>query len=203
MRMTYPGLREYLQTPASVGQAHAGECVISNCPYDPVRYDIPHVARHTATTAYIALGSNLGDREENLRTAIDHISKLDSVEVTRVSSFLENAAIGSGDDAPPFLNAALEASTTVAAHPLLHQLLDIEKKMGRVRRTRWEPRVIDLDLVLYGNHIISSQELIVPHPLMHERRFVLAPLAEIAPEAVHPMLQMTMRGLLEDLGPSS
>lgn len=161
------------------------------------------MARHTTTTAYIALGSNLGDRAVNLRAAIDHASKLDGVEVTRVSSFLENPAVGSGDDAPPFLNAVAEVQTTVAAHPLLHHLLEIEKKMGRVRRTKWEPRVIDLDLVLYGNHIISSQELIVPHPLMHERRFVLAPLAEIAPETVHPMLQMTMRGLLEDLHRSS
>ena len=76
---------------------------------------------------------------------------------------------------------------------------ELEDQLGRVRRERWEPRPIDLDLLLYGDQIISSQELVVPHPLMHERRFVLQPLAEIAPEAVHPVLQMTIAGLLENL----
>ena len=91
------------------------------------------------------------------------------------------------------------AKTTLGSHALLHHLLEIERKLGRIRRDRWEPRPIDMDLLLYGDHIISSQELVVPHPLMHERRFVLQPLAEIAPEAVHPVLQMTIAGLLENL----
>jgi 2-amino-4-hydroxy-6-hydroxymethyldihydropteridine diphosphokinase len=82
---------------------------------------------------------------------------------------------------------------------LLHRVLEIERELGRQRRDRWEPRTIDLDLLLYGNQIISSQELIVPHPLMHERRFVLAPLAELVPNLVHQTLQMTIAGMLEDV----
>jgi 2-amino-4-hydroxy-6-hydroxymethyldihydropteridine diphosphokinase len=104
-----------------------------------------------------------------------------------------------GDDAPAFLNAAAEVRTTLGSHALLHRLLEIEREMGRQRKARWEPRTIDLDLLLFGDQIISSQELIVPHPLMHERRFVLEPLSEIASQVVHPTLQMTIGGLLENL----
>jgi 2-amino-4-hydroxy-6-hydroxymethyldihydropteridine diphosphokinase len=156
--------------------------------------------RHNAeTTAYIALGANLGDREQNIRSAISQLMQLEGVTIAQVSTLLENPAVGGPPNSPPFLNAAAEIKTTLGSHALLHHLLEIEKKLGRIRRDRWEPRPIDLDLLLYGDHIISSQELVVPHPLMHERRFVLQPLAEIAPEAVHPVLQMTIAGLLENL----
>jgi len=150
-------------------------------------------------TAYIALGSNLGDREKNIAGAIARLRKTPGVQVARVSSLLENPSVGGPDDAPSFLNAAAEIHTTLAAHALLHRLLEIEKELGRNRSDKWEPRLIDLDLLLHGDHILSSQELIVPHPLMHERRFVLQPLAEIAPDVVHPTLQMSIAGLLENL----
>lgn len=150
-------------------------------------------------TAYIALGANVGDREGNLRLAMQKLGQTPGVEVIEASKFLENPAEGMGDDAPPFLNAAIKVQTTLGSHALLHRILEIEKEMGRNRKDRWEPREIDLDLLLYGSQIISSQELIVPHPLMHERRFVLEPLAEIAPAVVHPTLQMTIEGLLESL----
>jgi 2-amino-4-hydroxy-6-hydroxymethyldihydropteridine diphosphokinase len=150
-------------------------------------------------TAFIALGANVGDRRHNISAAIQKLKQSEGVEVVRVSKLIENPAIGMGDDAPPFLNGVAQISTTLGSHALLHRLLEIEKEMGRERRERWEPRVIDLDLLLYGNQIISSQELIVPHPLMHERRFVLEPLAEIAPDVVHPTLQMTIAGLLQNL----
>lgn len=150
-------------------------------------------------TAYLALGANVGDREANLRLAVQKLGETPGVEVIAASKFIENPAEGMGDDAPPFLNAVVKVQTTLGSHALLRRILEIEKEMGRQRKDRWEPREIDLDLLLYGNQIISSQELIVPHPLMHERRFVLEPLAEIAATVVHPTLQMTIEGLLESL----
>jgi 2-amino-4-hydroxy-6-hydroxymethyldihydropteridine diphosphokinase len=156
--------------------------------------------RHPAeTTAYIALGANLGDREHNIRSALSQLKQTDGISIVQVSSLLENPAVGGPPNSPPFLNAAAELKTTLGSHALLHHLLEIEQQLGRIHRERWEPRPIDMDVLLYGDHIISSQELVVPHPLMHERRFVLQPLAEIAPEAVHPVLQMTIAGLLENL----
>lgn len=151
----------------------------------------------TPVRVFIALGSNLGDREQNLRDSLEHLAATPGVEVARVSSSLENPAVGGPEDSPAFLNAAAELRTTLDAGPLLARLLEIEREMGRTRRDKWEPRIIDLDLLLYGEEIHSSDHLMVPHPLMHERRFVLEPLAEIAPEVVHPTLQMTIAGLLE------
>jgi 2-amino-4-hydroxy-6-hydroxymethyldihydropteridine diphosphokinase len=152
-----------------------------------------------AVTAYLALGANLGDREGNIRTALAALGETDGICITRVSSVLEYPAVGGPADAPPYLNAAAEVVTTLGSHALLHRIMEIEQQMGRLRRQRWESRIIDIDLLLYGEQIISSQELVVPHPLTHERRFVLEPLAEIAPEAVHPILQMTIAGLLQNL----
>jgi 2-amino-4-hydroxy-6-hydroxymethyldihydropteridine diphosphokinase len=157
------------------------------------------VHRHTPVTAYIALGSNLGEREKNIHAALEQLKLTDDVKVVAISSLLDNAAIGGPADSPRFLNAAARLETTLGSHALLNRLMEIEKDLGRTRRTKWEPRAIDLDLLLYGDQIISSQELIVPHPLMHERRFVLQPLAEIAADVVHPMLQMTIEGLLGNL----
>jgi len=153
----------------------------------------------TPTTVYIGLGSNLGEREMNIRRALAELVQTPQLEVRRISSFLENPAVGGPEGAPDFINAAVEAQTTLAATALMKRLLEIEQEVGRVRREKWEPRVIDLDLLLYGNSIISSDTLLVPHPLMHERVFVLRPLAEIAPKAVHPALQMTIEDLLRNL----
>jgi 2-amino-4-hydroxy-6-hydroxymethyldihydropteridine diphosphokinase len=154
---------------------------------------------HAPVTAYIALGANLGDRARNIRRALAQLMETPEVSVTNIASMLENPAVGGPPDSPPFINSAAEVKTTLGSHALLRRLLEIEKNLGRIRREKWEPRPIDIDLLLFGDQIISSQELVVPHPLMHERRFVLQPLAEIAPEAVHPVLQMTISGLLENL----
>jgi 2-amino-4-hydroxy-6-hydroxymethyldihydropteridine diphosphokinase len=155
--------------------------------------------RGTPIHAFVALGANVGDREKSIRAALHALSQTDGVQVLRVSSLLDNPAVGGPDGSPPFLNAVAALDTTLGAHALLHRLLDIERALGRLRRERWAPRTIDLDLILYGDKVISSDELVVPHPLMHERRFVLQPLAEIAPDAVHPTLQMSARGLLDAL----
>ncbi|MDP9175407.1 MAG: 2-amino-4-hydroxy-6-hydroxymethyldihydropteridine diphosphokinase [Planctomycetota bacterium] len=155
--------------------------------------------RSAPITAYLALGANLGDRRENIRLALTMLERGEAVAVKRVSDLMENPAVGGPPDSPPFLNAAAEVETSIGSHALLHRILEIERDLGRTRRLRWEPRTIDIDLLLFDQQIISSQELVVPHPLMHERRFVLEPLAQIAPNAVHPVLQMTVAGLLDAL----
>jgi 2-amino-4-hydroxy-6-hydroxymethyldihydropteridine diphosphokinase len=147
-------------------------------------------------TAYIALGANLGDRSANLNAAIDALRATDGVEVTKISSFIENPAIGGPADSPPFLNAAAELRTTLSPHELLDRLLEIERSLGRERLEKWGPRVIDLDVLLYGDAIIAEPNLHIPHPLMHERRFVLEPLAQIAPQLRHPILHRSIRELL-------
>jgi 2-amino-4-hydroxy-6-hydroxymethyldihydropteridine diphosphokinase len=149
--------------------------------------------------AYIAVGANLGDREKNIRAAIRELKNTPGVDLTRTSKLIENPAVGGPENSPDFLNGVVEIETTLGSHDLLHRLLEIERKMGRQRREKWAPRIIDLDLLLYGDKIISSDELVVPHPLMHTRRFVLEPLAEITPDLVHPTLGVTMAGLLENL----
>lgn len=150
-------------------------------------------------TAYIALGSNLGDRKRNISLAIDKLKATPGVKVVRISTLLENPAEGMGDEAPQFLNAAIHVETILSPRGLLEILMAIEQELGRNRSEKWAPRTIDMDLLLYGDQIIAGQELIIPHPLMHERRFVLEPLAEIAAEVVHPTLQMTIAGLLENV----
>lgn len=152
-----------------------------------------------AIIAYIALGANLGDREGNLRLAIEKLRQTPGVMVTKVSTMLENPAIGGPADSPPFLNAAAEVETTLPPAELLKRLLEIEKEIGRVRREKWGPRQIDLDLLLYGDQIIQSAEMSIPHPLMPERLFVLQPLSEIAPNIVHPILRRTISELLAAL----
>jgi dihydroneopterin aldolase / 2-amino-4-hydroxy-6-hydroxymethyldihydropteridine diphosphokinase len=148
-------------------------------------------------TAYIALGSNLGDREKTLRSALEKLNQIEGIRVSKVSSFLENPAVGGPVDSPAFLNAAAEIQTTLDARSLLDQLLITEQSLGRFRREKWGPRTIDLDLLLYDEDRIESEGLIVPHPLMHERIFVLEPLAEIAPEVMHPVLMKTIQHLLK------
>jgi 2-amino-4-hydroxy-6-hydroxymethyldihydropteridine diphosphokinase len=138
--------------------------------------------------AYIALGANLGPREDTLRRALELLAAEPTVEVVQVSAFRETDPVGVVDQ-PRFVNAAAALETTLGPRELLDVLLDIEQRLGRVRDgTRWGPRVVDLDLLLYDDGIVDEPGLHVPHPRLHERRFVLEPLAELDPELEIPGL---------------
>lgn len=133
--------------------------------------------------AVIALGSNLGDRELNIDSAVAEIAKI--IEVTHLSTNHETDPVG-GPDQPKYLNAVLIAESLLAPDELLKALLAIESRLGRVRDIHWGPRTIDLDLIIVNDEKIDSPDLVLPHPRAHERRFVLEPWAEIDPEAVLP-----------------
>lgn len=147
--------------------------------------------------AYIALGSNLGDKEKNLRRALLLLTQ-QGVEVVRVSSFLSTEPYGVTDQ-PQFLNAVACVRTSLAPLALLDVLLATELAMGRVRLRHWGERNIDLDLLLYEDVVLDTPRLRLPHPDMQNRDFVLLPLAEIAPELKHPTLQKTIYELKENL----
>ncbi len=147
---------------------------------------------------YLSLGSNVGDRAANLRTAINRVGSLG--DVMAVSSFYETEPVEFAAQ-PWFLNCAVELDTEKMPKQLLAGVLDIEREMGRRRVQKKGPRTLDIDILLFGNSIIQTKGLTIPHPAMHERRFVLEPLAEIAPEARHPVIKRTVRELRDALPP--
>ncbi|MEI6824251.1 MAG: 2-amino-4-hydroxy-6-hydroxymethyldihydropteridine diphosphokinase [Desulfuromonadales bacterium] len=144
------------------------------------------------TVAYIALGSNLGDRELNLLRAVAEVGKLPESRVTALSSFYETSPVGAVAQ-NAFYNAVLRLSTRLDARTLLHRMLQIEDEaFRRIRTIPQGPRTIDLDLLLYGDSVIAEENLVVPHPRLTERRFVLQPFCEIAPEVIHPLTGKTV-----------
>ena len=148
------------------------------------------------STAYLLIGGNLGDRKQNLSTAIELINEQCGI-VTKTSSLYETAAWGITDQ-PAFLNQALEISTSLNAKQLLRKILKVEKMMGRVRKEKFGPRIIDIDILFYEDEIHDLRFLKIPHPELQNRRFVLEPLAEINSEFLHPVLKKTIAELLEE-----
>jgi 2-amino-4-hydroxy-6-hydroxymethyldihydropteridine diphosphokinase len=150
----------------------------------------PHIA-------FLGLGSNVGDREEYIEQAIFLLSKTPGVKVMKKSANCETEPEGNTDQ-PQFLNAVVQIQTTLDPYKLLSMVQETENALGRERDVEWGPRTIDLDILLYDDQIISDDKLQIPHPLLHERIFVLKPLSEIAPGAVHPALERKIIDLYEE-----
>ena len=148
--------------------------------------------------AYIGFGSNIGDRLGHIQNAIDTLSKTEGITLKKISSIYKTDPVGYEAQAQ-FLNGVAAIQTDLPPLSLLRTLKDIEAVVGRQHRIRWGPREIDLDILIYGDLCLQTEKLVIPHPEMHLRRFVLAPLAEIAPDLVHPVFQETVQTLLERL----
>lgn len=169
-------------------------------PWAPIRKHFDFVAVEITRkwhTAYLSLGTNMGDKKKNILEAIENISKLESTKVTAQSTILETEPFGYVEQ-DMFLNACIEIKTLFTAQELLEKLLEIEAEMGRVRVIKWGPRVIDLDILFFDDEVIGEKNLAVPHPWICERMFVLEPLCEIAPNFIHPLERKSI-GVLKRL----
>ena len=144
--------------------------------------------------AFVGLGSNLGDRLANLGAAVDRLAWEPGFQLRRISLAYESEPIGPPQ--PRYLNAVAQIGTLLSPRATLRRLQAMEERMGRIRRERWGSREIDLDLLLYGERLVEETGLRIPHPLLEARAFALVPLAEIAPETLHPRLQLSARELL-------
>jgi 2-amino-4-hydroxy-6-hydroxymethyldihydropteridine diphosphokinase len=149
-----------------------------------------------ATFSYVLLGSNLGDRQQNFEQARKLISS-QAGNITRQSAVYQTLAWGNTDQ-PAYLNQVLEIQTELSPQMLLQKINEIEKEMGRERRVRWESRLIDIDILYFNSLVIETESLTIPHPQIAFRRFTLVPLAEIAPDYLHPVLQQTNLQLLQN-----
>lgn len=145
--------------------------------------------------AYLGLGSNMGDRAHQLQQAIQIIDRFQHIDVTSVSPIYETEPVGYTDQ-PQFLNLCIEIETTLKPQELLKRCLETEQALHRVRKIRWGPRTLDVDILLYGNEIIEEYNLIIPHPRMVERAFVLIPLNDIASKHIEPRSQRLIKNLV-------
>jgi len=149
-------------------------------------------------TAYIGIGSNLGTPGRNCIEAIEKISTNDDIKIISKSSFYQTAPIGHIEQGW-FVNSVIKVNTQLNPKELLAVLLTIESEMGRIRKEKWGPRLIDLDLLLYGNLILNQEGIILPHPEIQKRKFVLVPLNEVAENLIHPIQKKTIKTLLQEL----
>ena len=149
-------------------------------------------------SAYIGFGSNIDDRLSYIQNAIHALSEAEGITLQKISSLYETEPVGYEEQAK-FLNGAVAIETCLSPHTLLQTLKQIEADVGRQNRTRWGPREIDMDILIYGDICLRFPDLVIPHPEMHLRRFVLAPLAEIAPNLLHPVFNQTIQTLLKRL----
>jgi len=149
-------------------------------------------------TAYLSLGSNMGNRQENLVQGLEFLKNCSGIDLVKVSSFYETEPVGY-EDQDWFLNAVAEIATNLSPQELLGVVAEVEKELGRVRTIRWGPRTLDVDILFYGQELIVEENLEVPHPRIQERAFVLQPLAEIAPDLIHPYYGQTIEEMLENL----
>jgi 2-amino-4-hydroxy-6-hydroxymethyldihydropteridine diphosphokinase len=155
----------------------------------------------SATTAYLALGSNLGDRLLHLQRAVQLLDDRKGIRVDSpdgIASVWESSPVGAGEPQPDYLNTAVRITTTLSPGDLLLACLDVEQDLGRVRAKPGEARTIDVDVLLYSDKIVREDPITVPHPRLHERRFVLEPLCEIGPDVVHPVLHHTIGELTQE-----
>ena len=155
------------------------------------------VSKTPWVTTYIGLGANVGDREYFLQQALLHLRRTEGFIVTRISSWVETEPVGPiAQDL--FLNGVVEGKTTLSPEALFAALKAIEKRVGRIRRQMWGPREIDLDLLFYGDVVMEKEDLVLPHPRLHERDFVLVPLSELCPTHEHPKLKKRIQQLLRE-----
>ncbi len=150
-------------------------------------------------TAYLALGANLGDRLENLRGGRAALDASEGVRLDASSALYETEPVGGPDAQGPYLNAVLRVKTTLPPRALLALCLEVEARFGRRREQRWGARTLDIDLLLYAERIVRERDLVVPHPRMHERPFVLIPLLDLQPAPRHPLLDAAPDELLRAL----